>query len=283
MNFKYQDNKNAELRLIVQPDTFDRVFYGKDKKDKLLTIAWNRGNLQKATVDEIQYDFPANAILPLMVNQSFHFEQPENIVAWQFNRDFYCIVNHDKEVGCVGFLFYGSAQFMFIHLSEKDVEKIDLLLQVFKDEFENSDSIQGEMLRMLLVRLIITITRLAKEQYLRDAAKDNIKFNLFREFNLLVENNYRQQHEVQFYAAALNKSPKTLANVFTLYEKHTPLQIIQDRVTLEAKRLFYYTDKSSKEIAAELGFDDASHFSRFFKNQTGQNPSDFKKSFLLSH
>ena len=47
---------------------------------------------------------------------------------------------------------------------------------------------------------------------------------------------------------------------------------------LEAKRLFYYTNKSTKEIASELGFEDASHFSRFFKNQIGQNPTEFKSS-----
>jgi len=56
------------------------------------------------------------------------------------------------------------------------------------------------------------------------------------------------------------------------------LQIIQERIIQEAKRLFYYTEKSAKEIALELGFEDAGHFSRFFKNQTELSPSDFKRS-----
>jgi AraC-like DNA-binding protein len=54
--------------------------------------------------------------------------------------------------------------------------------------------------------------------------------------------------------------------------------VIQDRIIQEAKRLFYYTDKSAKEIAADLGFDDAAHFSRFFKNQAGIPPTEFKRS-----
>lgn len=278
MNLLYQDKKtNAEFRLINQPD-FDRLFFIRDRKDKLLTIAWNRGETQKVTIDEMEHDFPANSILPLVVNQSFHFEYPEDITAWQYNRDFYCIVDHDKEVSCVGFLFYGSSKTMFICLGEKEQNKLHLLLEVFKEEFDTADDIQGDMLRMLLVRLIITITRLAKQQYLSDEANDDSKFNLYREYNLMVENNYREQHEVQFYASALNKSPKTLANVFALYGRKTPLQIIQERIVLEAKRLFYYTDKSAKEIAAELGFEDASHFSRFFKNHTELSPTDFKKT-----
>lgn len=39
----------------------------------------------------------------------------------------------------------------------------------------------------------------------------------------------------------------------------------------------FYTDKSSKEVAYELGFEDAAHFSHFFKKNTGQNITAFKK------
>lgn len=278
-NFELQ----GELLLTFAEKSFDRAFFTRDREHKYLTIAWNRGGNQKVSVDEIEYDFPANSILPLMVNQSFRFENPAEIVAWQFNRNFYCIVDHDKEVSCVGFIFYGSSNTMFLQLGENEIRKISLLFEVFKDEFESADDIQEEMLRILLVRLIIIITRLAKSQYLNPQNLEENKFDLVRQFNLMVENHYRTEHEVQFYAAKLNKSPKTISNFFALYGHKTPLQIIQERVTLEAKRLFYYTDKTSKEIAYDLGFDDAAHFSRFFKNQTKQSPTEFKKSIKFSN
>jgi AraC family transcriptional regulator, transcriptional activator of pobA len=269
---------NADFLLTIEEKSFDRAFFTRDREQKYLTIAWNLGAAQKVVVDEIEFEFPANSILPLMVNQSFRFERAENITAWQFNRDFYCIVDHDREVSCVGFLFYGSANTMFLQLGEAETRKINLLLEVFKDEFSESDSTQSEMLRILLVRLIIIITRLAKTQYLSETPIETNKFDVVRQFNLLVENHYRTAHDVAFYAGKLHKSPKTLSNYFALYGHKTPLQIIQERITLEAKRLFYYTDKTSKEIAYDLGFDDAAHFSRFFKNQTEQSPSQFKKS-----
>ncbi|MCO6149156.1 helix-turn-helix domain-containing protein [Flavobacterium sp. NRK1] len=279
MNLKYTDNtSNADFRLVIEEPAFDRKFFTRDREDKLLTIAWNRGEEQKIIIDEIEYTFPANSIIPLMVNQSFRFENPEYITSWLFNREFYCIVDHDKEVSCSGFIFYGPTPIMFISLDEKEQEKIDLLVRIFKDEFDTSDKIQGAMLRMLLVRLIITITRLARQQFTDETVDDDTKFSLYRNFNLLVENHYRKEHEVQFYAGKLNKSPKTLANVFAIYGQKTPLQIIQERINLEARRLYYYTDKSTKEIASELGFEDASHFSRFFKKHFGVSPTDFKKS-----
>jgi AraC family transcriptional regulator, transcriptional activator of pobA len=271
----------GELHLIENDPHFDRLFYQRDRKNKFLTIAWNKGPLQRVTIDHSTFEIPANSFLPLMVNQSFSFEKPESIIAWQFNRDFYCIVNHDKEVGCVGFLFYGSSGNLFLQLDEKEEKKIGLLLEVFKDEFDTSDQIQEDMLRVLLVRLIITLTRIAKLQYLPAGEVDDQKFDLVRKFNLLVENHYKIHHDVKFYADQLHKSPKTLSNAFAIYGNKSPLLVIQDRVILEAKRLFYYTDKSAKEVASELGFEDAAHFSKFFKNQTSVNPTDFKKSLQI--
>ena len=52
--------------------------------------------------------------------------------------------------------------------------------------------------------------------------------------------------------------------------------VIQDRVILEAKRLFAYTDLNVNEIAARLNFDDVSYFIRFFKKQVGMTPEKFK-------
>jgi AraC-like DNA-binding protein len=93
-----------------------------------------------------------------------------------------------------------------------------------------------------------------------------------------VENHFRKEHDVQFYAAALYKSPKTLANSFAKFGSGSPLQIIHSRLILEAKRLMLYTDKSVKEISNELGFEDAAHFTKFFKNQLKMTPTGFKKT-----
>lgn len=139
------------------------------------------------------------------------------------------------------------------------------------------DPIQGEMMLALLKRLIIIATRLAREQYISEQHLPSDKLDILRKYNLLVENHFRQQHQVKFYADQLSKSPKTLSNLFAMYNHKSPLQVIQERVTLEARRLFFYTDKTAKEIAYELGFEDANHFSKFFKKQTGQSPTDFKK------
>ncbi|MGY0041524.1 hypothetical protein [Pedobacter sp. NJ-S-72] len=163
MKFHYQEPvTKGEFHLTINEADFYRLFFQHNHSEKFLTIAWNKGTQQQITIDGVKYDFPEQSILPLMVNQSFQFEKPEQIVAWQYNRSFYCIVDHDKEVSCVGFLFYGSAGNMFIKLDEKEQKKITLLFEIFIEEFNTVDNIQREMLQMLLKRLIIITTRLAR-------------------------------------------------------------------------------------------------------------------------
>jgi hypothetical protein len=167
MKYHYKETiTHGEILLSLDEADFDRMFYVRDRKDKYLTIAWNRGVAQKVIIDKVEFDLPSNAIVPLIVNQSFSFSKPSNIVAWQFNREFYCIVDLDFELGCVGFLFYGSADQMIIRLDDNEQQRIHLLLQVFIDELTGSDSVKDEMLKVLLKRLIIKITKLAKEQYI---------------------------------------------------------------------------------------------------------------------
>jgi len=281
-SFTHKDGL-GKLLLLQNEETFKQNYFEQKSDFTFHTIAWNRGKAQKVMIDEIEYEFAANTILPIMLNQSFSFEKPDDIVAWQFNREFYCILNHDAEVGCVGFIFFGPSSTMFVNLDEEHIEKMQRLLELFIEEYESEEDIKGEMLRMLLVRLIIQTTRLAKKQYLGTADIVEEKFNLLRQYNVLVEIHFRKERQVQFYAGLLNKSPKTISNIFSLYSKKTPLQIIQERVITEAKRLFYYTDKSVKEIADDLGFEDVAHFSKFFKNCTSQNPSELKKTALSNY
>lgn len=279
MRHHYTDAKTkAELHLTMSEPVFDRFHFQQDRKNKFYTIAWNKGPAQIASIDEVQYEIAENGILPLMVNQSFRFEAPTQIIAWQFNREFYCIVDHDKEVSCAGFLFYGSSGMMQVAIDKDDLTKIELLLQVFIDEFQTADNIQKDMLQMLLKRLIIILTRLAKKAYISSSALTDEKLDIIRQYNLLVEGYFRKQHQVQFYATQLHKSPKTLANLFALYNHQSPLAVIQERIILEAKRLLVYTGKSAKEIAFYLGFEDAAYFSNYFKKHTGESPQDFRRN-----
>ena len=152
----------------------------------------------------------------------------------------------------------------------------ELLADIFVEELKTADNIQNEMLLVLLKRLIIVVTKLARSEYVPKKDLPDDKFHVVRKFNLLVEGDFRKEHSVSYYAQRLNKSPKTLSNLFAIYNNKTPLQIIQERIIIEAKRLLQYTDQSIKQITFDLGFEDTAYFSNFFKRHTSLSPLEFR-------
>jgi len=198
------------------------------------------------------------------------------LTAFIFNREFYCLADHDSEVSCNGILFYGTQDTPVITIPNEQVLKFNSLLEVFVDEFNTPDKIQGDMLQMLLKRLMIICTRLAKEQLILKKI-DNSQIDTLRRFNFLVDIHFKTKRQVSDYADLLNKSPKTLSNLFSLYSQKTPQQIIHERVALEAKRLLHFSEKNAKEIAFELGFEAPTHFSKFFKKIVGFSPSEYRE------
>ncbi len=258
---------NVANEEILQP-------FKQSKVIGLYTFIWVKNSKAVFEIDGIDVTVDENNIVVLTPNQFFKYISGSDLIVYQFNREFYCIKDHDKEVSCMGVLFYGNSIIPTIHLDQKEQDKLELFHNIFLEELDTVDTIQAEMLRMLMARFIITTTRLIKQQNDFSAVDDQI--DLIRQFNALVEFHFREEHSVGFYADKLFKSPKTLSNNFAKFEK-SPLQIIHDRIVLEAKRLLIYTDKTAKEIAYELGFDDASHLSRMFKKHTSFSPSEFKK------
>ena len=243
-----------------------------------INILWNRNNeILELVVDDMTIRLLPNQLLTTTYLHNISFNKTElPVTAFLFNREFYCISDHDREVSCNGILFFGTQDLPIISIPKNQERKFNTLYEVFEDEFSTPDKIQGDMLQMLLKRLIIICTRLAKEQLIVQKL-NNDQVDVIRKFNVLVDMHYKTKRKVGDYAEMLFKSPKTLSNLFAIYNQKSPQQIILDRLTLEAKRLLTFTEKQNQEIAYELGFNDPAHFSRFFKKMTTQSPTQYRE------
>lgn len=248
------------------------------QKDRTLyKFIWVQQGSVVVEIDHVEMVLEENEIISLTPLHHIKIKQINgHYLALLFNSNFYCIYGHDSEVSCNGFLFNGTSYIMRLHLLEDQVSILKEITDKLTGEYGVKDNLQEEMLRILLKRFIIVCTRMARQKYAIDPAKEK-SFDLVRQFYVLVDQFFKEKKQVQDYADLLHRSPKTLSNLFSFYKLPSPLHIIHERLETEAKRLLLYTPKNVKEIADILGFEDTAAFSRFFKNATGESISDYRK------
>lgn len=243
-----------------------------------LTAIWFKEDNNQFIIDGKPYTFNRNQIVFLTEFHQVKVVRKEVSKFLRFNRPFYCVVDHEHEVSCRGLLFYGASSVPTISIPEDELEHFEILWKMFTIEMASKDNLQIEMLRMMLKRYLILCTRIYKQQ--EQFPSDDGHSDLIREYNYLVEGHFKTKHTVVEYADLLNKSPKTLSNIFSKTGFKTPLQYIHDRKMLEARRLLQHSERSIKGISYEIGFEDIQTFSRFFKKQEGVSPSEYRNTVL---
>ncbi|MCF6350451.1 MAG: helix-turn-helix domain-containing protein, partial [Flavobacteriaceae bacterium] len=101
--------------------------------------------------------------------------------------------------------------------------------------------------------------------------------SILKKFKNAVEKYHIEWHSSSEYANHLNITPDHLNRTIKSLIGKTAKEYIQTRISIAAKRLLYFTDLSTKEIAYQLGFSEASNFSAFFKKCTQLSPSKFRE------
>ena len=266
---------NSGERLYIENITPINKDTIKEFESNDLSILWFSKDGNHLKIDGIDYSFNKNHIVCLTEFHKIEVLKISDARLIRLSRSFYCILHHDVEVSCKGVLFFGASQLPIITIPKKELEILETVFKMFTLEFEHQDNLQMDMLQMMLKRFLIICTRIYKSQEKIDNLSTK-QTDIVREFNFLVEQHFRKIHSVKEYAQMLYKSPKTLSNIFSKFSDKTPLQFIHERRSLEAKRLLQYSEKSIKEIAYELGFEDLQIFGRFFKKTEGITASEFR-------
>ncbi|SFS78916.1 AraC-type DNA-binding protein [Mucilaginibacter polytrichastri] len=174
-------------------------------------------------------------------------------------------------------IFNVQGEFSCLQLDAEAAEGLSKVYQLLIDEYQKAGDnlvIVKSLLKVFLLKLINV-----KEQ---EFTGHDIHQKRVYEFLMLLESNYLQVRNTDFYAGKLGISSKRLNQILKEKLDKTGMQLIHDRIILEAKRLIIHSESTIKEIAYDLGFSDRPYFSRFFKKQTGQTPDAFQKQ-ALSH
>lgn len=245
------------------------------------SLIWIKEGEGKVKVDFSEYNFGANQLQAFAPYQPFMLTSDQEIsgLVISFHPDFFCIHKHHAEVACSGVLFNNIYDAPNVTLDLVTQNTFDILYEQIKTEMQNPALAQYELLISYLKIILITASRLKKEQQpeTKSIPESNEPF-ILQNLKNYIETHFKIKHSPSDYADLLNITPKALAKITKNYFNKTLSNLITERIIIEAKRELYLTNKSVKEIAYELGYDDEHYFSRFFKNNADVSPQIYRET-----
>jgi AraC-like DNA-binding protein len=100
----------------------------------------------------------------------------------------------------------------------------------------------------------------------------------FTIFLKMVEENCKRERRVSWYAQQLGITPKYLSTAVKRISGRTPVEWIENYVTMELRVMLKNSSKSIKEITEEMNFPNQSFLGKYFKEHVGMSPSEYRKS-----
>jgi AraC family transcriptional regulator, transcriptional activator of pobA len=159
----------------------------------------------------------------------------------------------------------------------EEIAKLSNAMQGLRRELSWNAPAHRTAVEAYLLNLLVQILRLSKRDSAGTGARSPGRHaELMARFRQIVEENFRSGLFVSDYADRLSVSVSQLRSACLKTARRTPLDIIQDRSLLEAKRRLLYTNMSVAEIGYALGFEDPAYFTRFFTRHAGLSPRRFR-------
>lgn len=163
----------------------------------------------------------------------------------------------------------------FISLKSESLSDIKQTIKGLRSEYQFHRQSRKEILCLLLKVFVLKYIRNSSKKDLINRSVDHKK-KLVDDFNDLVNLHYKELKTTSKYAEKLNINPSYLNTLVKEILDVTAGQVIKNRIILEAERLLLHTSLSIIEISYELGFNDNSHFGKYFKSVRGVSPNNFR-------
>lgn len=169
--------------------------------------------------------------------------------------------------------FIRQSENLIVPLKPLQSKKVSFYVSEMLEEFEQEKNRRCVYKPFLELSLFEAFKN--NEDQIQRSMKCKSAFSL-SEFREVLEQNYRAEQKVSFYADRMKMTPARFNRYCKKLSGQTASALIRARILLEAKRLLAFSHLSIAEIGYELSFQDPAYFSRFFSRETGFTPQDFR-------
>jgi YesN/AraC family two-component response regulator len=273
-----EQNGNLAFKLFSFEDNsyFDHL-----QRNNYYSLIWVTEGRGKLKTDFSEYNFEQNSLFSFSPYQPFMFSS--NLIkgiAIYFHSDFFCIHKHQTEVTCNGVLFNNIYEMPFIAVDAALQNTLAKMIEQIRSEMQNPGLAQYELLISFMKIFLISASRSKTQQQpqaelSKEGSKEPFVLQNLKE---AIDKDFKSKHTPRDYADLLNISPNALAKITKNHFHKTLTSLIAERIIIEAKRELYLTNKSIKEVAYELGYDDEYYFSRFFKKNVNVSPQVYRET-----
>jgi len=176
-------------------------------------------------------------------------------------------------------LFLFSRTHPVFNLKESEADVIKEYFSIIKKKTdETGHHFRRELVGTLIKSLIYDMSNVLYNIQRQNTQKQTRAESIFTDFIRLVEQNFRVERRVGWYAEQLCITPKYLSESVKAVSKRRPNEWIDNYVTLELRVLLKNSTMSIKEIAQEMHFPNQSFLGKFFKEHVGMSPKEYRKT-----
>jgi AraC-like DNA-binding protein len=191
----------------------------------------------------------------------------------QFKTDFLYTHNSTSQNHLTKLIQYNTYQ-----LEPEGFCKVENIIKESINELNEKKKGYQEILKANLSIFLIELLRQRQLKSVPTAQINSYAQEKLEKFLELVETNYATHKQVSHYTNLLHLSSYQLSAATKSLLNKTPSEIINDYIILEAKRQLLATTNQISQIAYNLGYEDASYFTRFFKKHTAASPENFRQN-----
>jgi AraC-like DNA-binding protein len=213
---------------------------------------------------------------------SVFFMSPSEVHEWKlseesdgfvvfFNASFYRMEANPQHLTELPF-YQSGGKLRYAEILEKDREGLEALFDLMMAAYRQESSYRDRILRAYLDVLLFQLSALIAPEKVKKVQQVSIISALEH----LIEQHYAEHQPVTFYAEQLHVTVSQLNTSTRQQLNKSVIELVQERLIAEARRLLAYSTKSVSEIAWQLNFSDNSYFSRFFKKHSGMSPEAFR-------
>lgn len=175
-----------------------------------------------------------------------------------------------------------------VPLSKEEFDLVDRYMELLHyNAIENAESHYARQIARTLASAVlyqvlqIFHTRTEKTEAPGDPDTNNLssrRISYVRRFAGLLQEHFRRERSVGFYAEKLCISPKYLSHVVKQATGRSAASWIDQYVILEAKNLLRFSGRNVQQVTYDLNFTNQSSFGKYFKHLTGMSPTEYQRS-----